>query len=350
MGLAIDFKDASLGAMMLAKVGNPSREEKLLTSKTLCRFADEEAELLTHCFLKSFRALEVHQLHHHADLSENELFGYAAAIFDDNEGLLREGAQIARHLHATSSHPNIKAGDLCVALIDDVVVEGQAVQALSIIKSENKVPFLQVSEQDGDLRLTTQQGIYPDKIDKGCLIVNHDREEGFTVYLFDKSGNTQFWNRDFVGAIPVRDEDYLTRRYSELCVSFAEQGLPEETVQEERMQVANRAISCLEDSEAFDLDDFRKVAFEEPGLADRFSEYKADYEAETGLELEDRFRVSPAVAKRARNRLKSRMRLDTGVELRFSSGFIRAADGFLERGYDADKQMKFVKVYYHNEV
>jgi hypothetical protein len=350
MALSIVFKEAKLGAMALAKVGNPLREEALQTSKTLCRFRDEEAELLTHCFLKSFRSLELHQLHHHTDLESNELFGYAKTVFEDNEALLEQGAMIARHLYAQSNHPNIKPGDLCVALIDDVIVAGQRVQALSIVKSESKVPFLQISEEDGDLKLTTQQGIYPDKIDKGCLVVNHDGEDGYVVYLFDKSGNTYFWNRDFVGAIPVKDDDYLTKRYSELCVSFAEKGLPEETLQEDRMQVANRAISYLADSEDFDLDEFQTVALEEPGLVERFSAYKADYEDETGQELQDRFSVSQKEAKKARNRLKSRLKLDTGVEMRFSSGFVREGERFLERGYDKEKQMKFVKVYFHNEL
>jgi hypothetical protein len=175
MSLSFDFREANLEAMSLAKVGNPSRDEPLRTSKKLCRFEESEAELLTHCFLKSFRALDLHRLHHHTDLEKNELFAYVGAIFDDNGTLLKQGARIARHLYAHSSHPNIKSGDLCVALIRDVKVDGRRVQALSIVKSESTVPFLQITEIDGDLRLTTQQGIYPDKIDKGCLVIDHSR-------------------------------------------------------------------------------------------------------------------------------------------------------------------------------
>ena len=33
---------------------------------------------------------------------------------------------------------------------------------------------------------------------------------------FDKSGNTNFWNKDFVNALPIRDDDYLTKRFGEL--------------------------------------------------------------------------------------------------------------------------------------
>lgn len=350
MPLAISFKDAALSALALAKVGNPLRSEPLQVSRSLCRFEDSEAEVLTRSFLRSFRSLELHQLHHHSKVEDNELHRYASAIFRDNGTLLEQSASIARHLQAKSSHPAIKPGDLCVALIDDVLAAGQRVQALSLIKSESKVPFLQISERDGDLRLTTEQGIYPDKIDKGCLIVNHDAGHGYAVYLFDKSGgDTRFWNRDFVGAVPVKSDDYLTRHFAKLCASFADKGLPEDTTREERVEVAARSVSYLEETEDFALDDFQAKALETPERIARFTEFKAAYEEESGSELEDRFTVSKAEAGKARKRLKSRMKLDVGVELRFSSGFLSRSEQFLERGRDEDKDMEYVKIWFHKE-
>jgi len=337
--------------MSLAKVGNPVRQETVQTSKALCRFDDEEAELLTHCFLKSFRALELHQLFHHTDLEKNELFGYATAIFEDNGQLLEQGDRIARHLHAKSNHPNIKSGDLCIALINNIGMSGEAVQAISIVKSESKVPFLQISERDGDLVLTTEQGIYPDKIDKGCLILNHGRADGYSVYLFDKSGgNTQFWVREFVGAQPVTNDDFLTRRYSELCVAFAEKGLPEETPREERMAVASRAMSYMNETEEFDLEEFESSALEKPERIEQFQTFKHDYEEERGEPLKKSFSVSKKEAEKAEKRMKSRMKLDVGVTLQFSSGFIHESDRFLDRGFDEEKRMEYVKIYFNREV
>lgn len=346
-----NFRKAKLSAMSLAKVGNPVKNEPFQVSQSLCRFKDEEAELLTHCFLKSFRALEVHHLDHHTSVENNELFGYAASIFDDNETLLEQGANIARHLRSRSNHPNIKSGDLCVALINNIGMAGETVQAISIVKSESKVPFLQISEREGDLVLTTEQGIYPDKIDKGCLIINHGRADGFSVYLFDKGGGgTHFWIRDFVGAKPVTNDDFLTRRYGELCTAFAEKGLPEDTPQEERMQVASRAMNYLNESEQFDLDEFESTALEKPERIEQFKTFKEDYEEERGETLTESFTVSKKEAEKAESKLKSRMKLDVGVNMQFSSGFIHEAERFLERGYDEEKQMEFVKIWYHKEL
>ncbi len=350
MAIPPSFRKAKLVAMSLAKVGNPVRGEPLRTSRRLCRFPEEEAELLTHCFLKPFRALELHQLHHHSALERNELFAAASTIFDDPEALLEQGAAIARHLHTKSQHPNIKSGDLCVALLDGVGLLGTNVMALSLVKSESRVPFLQISERDSDLVLTTEQGIYPEKIDKGCLILNHGRADGFSVYLFDKGGgDTRFWVREFIGARPVKDDDSITRRFSELCVEFAKRGLPEETPAEERMAVASRAVGYLQETGEFKLGEFTAKALETPERIARFEAFKADYEEQRGEPLEETFPVSKREAEKAGKRLKSRMRLDVGVELKFSSGFIHEAARFLERGRDEDKGMEFLKIYFHKE-
>ncbi len=351
MSFSINFRKAKLSTMSLAKVGNPVRDEPFQTSQSLCRFSDEdEAELLTHCFLKPFRSLELHQLFHHSNLESNELFSYAKSIFEDNDSLLEKGEMIARHLLEKSKHPNIKSGDLCVALIDDVLLDGQSRQAITIIKSESKVPFLQISERNGDLVLTTEEGIYPEKIDKGCLIINHGPADGYVVYLFDKSGgNTHFWVRDFVGAKPVRDDDYLTRRYSELCVAFAEKGLPEDTRQEERMEVASKTVSYLNENEEFDLEEFESKALKDSDQVAQFEAFKIDYEEESGQELKDKFAVSKKEAEKAEKRLKSRMKLDVGVDIHFSSGFIHKADKFMERGTDEERGMEFIKIFYYAE-
>ena len=44
MALPINFREAAISEIALAKVGNPLKGEPLLTSKNLCRFEEDEAE------------------------------------------------------------------------------------------------------------------------------------------------------------------------------------------------------------------------------------------------------------------------------------------------------------------
>jgi hypothetical protein len=351
MSLSLKFTKARLSTMALARVGNPLRDEPLLTSKSLCRFDGAEAELLTKCFLKPFRSLDAHRLNHHSgDLSQNAVFAHAAAIFADPETLLERAEQIAMHLHGQSKHPNIKPGDLCTTVIEDIGLDGKKVRALAIIKSESKVPFLQISIDAGDLRLRTEEGIYPDKIDKGALIVDHGAEEGYLVYMFDKSGGKpHFWNRDFLGAAPREDSETQTKAYTDLCVAFAEKGLPESTPQEDRIELANKALAYMNETDTFDPDEFRAAALDKPEVSEQFEAFKSTYEEERGEPIRENFTVAKPVAEKARKRMKGKMKFDTGAQVYFSSNFLQQSKDLFQRGFDEQKKMKFVKIFYNEE-
>ena len=349
MPLSINFSEADITSLALAKVGNPIREEPLLVSRNLCKLNDSESILLTSCFLKPFRSLELHQLDGARGPQDNTLYRIATSIFNQDVNLIEAASDIAGHLYTTSNHPNIKAGDLCISVIDGIIIGGHAVKGLCMIKSEMKVPFLQITEKDGDLTLRTQEGISPDKIDKGCLILDFQSEDGYAVYLFDKSGHTHFWNHDFAGAHPVRNEEYMTKRYGEMAVEFAKTGLPEAVNEEKRLEAANNALAYLNEAKEFDLDDF-KEAFGGPKLAEDVTSFKEQFEEETGANLDDGFEISKPEARKAKKKLKGRMRLDTGAEVLFSSAFIDQSHRYFERGYDDTKGMKYMKIYFSREV
>ena len=348
MPISVIFNEARLTGMALAKIGNPLRDEPLQTSKTLCHFKDDDAELLTHCFLKPFQRLELHELNY---IDENKLHEFVSGIFESKDQLLDKGGEIARHLYKNSNHPSIKPGDLCVAHLEEILVNGSPTEAICIIKSESKVPFLQVAMIDGDLQLTTQQGIYPDKIDKGCLILNHGGADGYAVYLFDKGGGTQFWNREFVNASPTRTDEFMTKRYSEMCVAFANTGVPDDGMKQERIDVAKRAVSYMTETDEFDIEEMKETVIETPALAEEFTNFKKDYEeTEVGITLDPQFTVAKKEAKKVERKLNSRLKLDVGVDMRFSTGFQKASGTFLEKGVDEERDMKYVKIYYHSEV
>jgi hypothetical protein len=113
--------------------------------------------------------------------------------------------------------------------------------------------------------------------------------------------------------------------------------------------VARRAIEYLQETEDFDLAEFQEAALPGQEMQDQFNTFKTQYQEETGHELEEQFPVSKKEAKKAKKRLKSRLKLDVGVDMKFSSGFIDKSEQLLERGFDDDKHMSYLKVYFHRE-
>ena len=64
MSLKIRFTSAYITGTVLAKVGNPQRDEPLETSKEVFNVAEADCETLTALFLKPFRNLIAHRFSH----------------------------------------------------------------------------------------------------------------------------------------------------------------------------------------------------------------------------------------------------------------------------------------------
>jgi len=362
MSVKIRFTSASATGLVLAKVGHPQREEPLETSKEVFKIAEDDQEALTALFLKPFKNLAGHRFSHHSSLDQHEMNVCARTIFESAASLYEKGCDIARRLYSKSNHPNIKSGDLCISLVDDIEVDGQLTQGICILKSESVVPFLSISTRDGDLHLHTEQGINPDKIDKGCLILNHFPAKGFYVLTFDRSGtDSRFWVRDFLGVLPVTDPSFLTKNYANLAVAFMEQEkkdkksapkpVDDDAPPWETSNGAQDALTYFEEKETFSLQEFEEQVLKTPDAKARFAEHRSKVEEEQGHRLDDSFAISKKDLGKAKKKMvQSVMKLDTGVEIRLKPSAIAKADRVLEHGYDEGKKMKFIKVFFNEDL
>ncbi len=358
MSVKIRFTSATATGLVLAKVGHPQRDEPLQTSRELFSIAEDDREILSAIFLKPFKNLTGHRFSHHSSLDQHEMNAAAAAIFEAPEKLLEKGREIAKRLYAKSNHPNIKSGDLCISLIEDIDVNGTAVRGLCILKSESVVPFLSISTRGGDLELHTEQGINPEKIDKGCLILNHLPAKGFHVLTFDRSGTeSRFWVRDFLGVVPISDSPFLTNQYTNMAVAFMEKEKKEfpkpaddEAPPWDTSAAGGDAISYFEGKEKFSLSEFEEEVLKTPEAKAKFAEHRAKIEEEQGQPLEDNFEISKKDVGKARKKLKSVLKLDTGAEIRLKPSLAAKPGDILEHGFDETRKMKFLKIYFNEDL
>lgn len=351
MSVKISFNSATVTNLVLAKVGNPQRDEPLQTSKEVFTVDEADRELLTALFLKPFRNLIAHRFQHHSSLDKHEMNLLASGIFAAPGKLLAHGIDIASRLYSKSSHPNIKSGDLCISLVDDIEIEGQATTALCILKSESVVPFLSISTEDGDLRLHTEQGINPEKIDKGCLIINHWPEKGYYVLTFDRGGNeSRFWVREFLGLQAVPDSSFLTNTYAGLAVAAVKHQFEETAPPEQTSRAAQEVIEWFDDREHFDLQEFEEKILKTPEAVARFAEQRSKVEEEQGLALDTHFEIAPKEVKKAKKQAAAIVKLDTGFEVHIKPVFSTTEEPYLERGFDETKGMSYLKLWYNADV
>ncbi len=352
MSVKVRFTSAFTTGIVLAKVGNPQREEPLQTSKEVFKIGDDDRATLTALFLKPFKNLIAHRFQHHSSLDKHEMNAMATTIFGSADSLLDQGCAIAKRLYSKSNHPNIKSGDLCIAMMDDIEINGEMVQGICILKSETVVPFISISTRNGDLQLSTEQGINPEKIDKGCLILNHFPTKGYYVLTFDRSGaESRFWFRDFLGVRAVTDDAFLTNTYAKMAVSFLEEEKPtSDTPPWETCSAAQDAIGYFEQKEKFNLQEFEQEVLKTPEVAARFAEHRAKVEEEQGQPLEASFAISKKDVTKAKKKIGAVMKLDTGVEIHVKSNFSAKQDPVLEHGFDEERGMKFIKVFFNKDL
>jgi 37-kD nucleoid-associated bacterial protein len=352
MAVKLRFESAVTTGIVLAKVGNPQREEPLQTSREVFRVQEEDQSVLTSLFLKPFKNLVGHRFYHHSSLDQHEMNNCVKAIFESPLGLLERGCDIAKRLYSKSNHPNIKAGDLCVALMDDLEVDGQMVQGICILKAESMVPFLSINAKDGDLQLSTEHGINPEKIDKGCLILNHFPNKGFYAVTFDRAGaESRFWVREFLGLQAVPDSAFLTNAYADMTVNYLAESAPwEDSPPEQACAAVHEAMTYFDDRENFDLQEFEERVLRTPEAVAKFAEHRARVEEAEGQPLETNFEIAPKIVQKAKKRIPSIVRLDTGVEIHLKPLFVNQREPVLERGFDETKGMKFIKVYFNQDI
>ena len=387
MHLNLNFDQAEITHLILAKIGNPVRDEPLQTSKQLFEVSSEDQALLTSLFLRSFRspALTGHRFRHHTSLSKHELNSCVGDIFqaadaEDADTILARGQEIASRLYEKSSHPNIKSGDLCVAVIRQIVKAGvteeddQLISGLCLLKSESVTPFLSITTKGGDLELNTEHGINPEKIDKGCLILNHLPQKGYYCLPFDRAGNeSRFWLRDFLSIAPITDSKLLSKKVAELAVqavtpaakdpkaapTAAEDAtdngsesvdLADQTPPWEVNNNAREALHYFDEAKNFSLAEFEEQALRTPEAKKRFREEKQRLEDEEGVKIKDGFEISKRDAAKARKLMKTALKLDTGVEIKLKPALAQNPEGVVEQGFDQERGQKFIKIFYNKEL
>ncbi|BCX49175.1 nucleoid-associated protein NdpA [Haloferula helveola] len=354
MNLHLDFEGARIAGLVLAKVGNPARDEPLQTSKQLFEVSEDDQTLLTPIFLRSFRSLGMQgqRFSHHSSLEKNELNQATAAIFSDPSTLLEKGCEIAKRLYSKSNHPNIKSGDLCISLLDGISCDGETKRAICILKSESVTPFLSISTRDGDLELHTEQGINPEKIDKGCLIIDHFGGKGFYVLTFDRAGaESRFWVRDFLGVVPIADAALVSKKVAEMAVAAVSSGggSDDDTPPWESKQAAKDALSYFDGKKTFSLAEFEEQALRTPEAKARFAEERRRMEEDEGVKIEDGFSISKKDVTKAKKLMSSIMKLDTGVEVRLKPKSFDQAEPVVEKGFDEERGMKYLKIFYRRD-
>ena len=311
--------------------------------------------------ISPFKVEEYYHLYADDDnLMLNPVYQSACAILNDPDTLLDESQRIARHLYNSCNHPNIKSGDLFVVYFDSCQLNGETMSALGLFKSENKSQFLKVLHDDEEwsreadsreasaiFKMDIDKGIDINKLDKGALIFNTERDKGFIVSVVDATNrgmDAAYWRDDFLHIRQRQDEYYNTHQTMQAYKKFVVDELPQqfEMSKADQADMLNRSANFFKQNDNFDMDDFARDVIGQPEVIDSFKQYRTQYEQEYDVQLPDSFGISEGAVKKQARAYKSVIKLDKNFHI-----YVHGDRKLIEQG--EDEKGKFYKVYYNEE-
>lgn len=334
-----------ISKLSIHKIGNKLCQEGVEFSKQEIGVDTEMSEILKTYFLLPFKNEETFHFIHISDITLNEVYSYSSLIFDDIDTFHEQSMNLARFLYEHSCHPNIKRGELYVAYFKDCIFEGKTVDAIGIFKSENKDTFLKINSNAGDFSIESQTGVNIKKLDKGCLIFNTNKDDGYDVFVVDNTnkGEAKYWIDDFL-QVKRRNDNYTqTQNTVALCKQFISQ-LSEDITKADKAAMMNRVAENVK-QEHVDVNDLANNAFVSRHLVDSFMDFMEDYKSTHDVEIEQSFNGRPeAVNRRIINTITT-IKLDSNFEINIHGN----NNNLIEYGYDERKGMRFYKLFFEEE-
>lgn len=348
----INLYSAHIASLSIHRVGNKSKNEPILLSEEIYKTNDEMTPLLKEFFLKPFRDKEENyfQFGNEVDVEFNELYKIASEIFADPESIHENSKKITRHLYDQSMHQHIKSGEVYVAFLENLQIDNEKVNGIGIFKSELKQDFLQFSEKENQLEAFLQHGVGLNKLDKGCLIFDVKREDGYKILSVDSNRyDARYWLESFLGVDACEDDNFKTKKYLKFCQDFAKDVvLPAEDKKQEVLFM-NRAVNHFAKNDNFLESAFINEVIDNPDLIPEFNHYKNEKSPKYSIEDLTTFPIANTAVTAARKKIKNTINLDTNIQIKLDFINPENADKFVEKGWDEEKQMYYYLVYFNKE-
>lgn len=323
-------------------VGNKTSDEGLFLSDNLLSLDENTNQILLKYLLSPFKSDDYYQMWHESDLSLNEVYTFACKIFEDRNTFLEMSKAFARHLYAHSNHPKIKNGELCIVYLKNVIVDTTTCDALGIFKSESKDTFLQIKTEKGRMTMQGETGINVNRLDKGCIIFNTQKENGFLVSVVDSTNRlneAKYWTDEFLKVRPLSNSYNQTEQLLTITKEFISQ-MHNVDNKIQKVNYINRSVEAFLRSNV-KLENYSHDVFQNESKERDFAEYAQKRASEIGIRFDNEFDVSSQAVKRKKMSSMTTIKLDTNFDINIHGG-----EQLIEQGFDEQKRMKYYKLYF----
>lgn len=323
-------------------VGNKTRGEGLSAATTLADVSDSR-DFMTKLIEKSFLMDDLKCFSYVESVELNPVYQFVSKIFNDNETFIKQSVNIATFLYDQSLHPNIRNGELYV-LLAQCEYKKQLVDAVAILKSEKKDPFLATDNDGLEITARTMYGTGLKGLDKGCLVLNMERENGYVVGTVDNVNNgtdAQYWTDNFLHVTNCDDDYHQTAKLTEMLTDYSKI-VKEESVMEGAI-VAKRVVELLKTEEVVRVDELADKLFDTDEQKRDFEDFRRSYEEENGGFAEEVTVIAKAASRKPVTRMNV-LRLGNDFEVK-----VLNPNAEIEKGVDKASGKEYYTLYFDKD-
>ncbi len=347
----IDFSRAILTHFAIHHVGNKGLGEELVTSSEEITLTDDFVkDTVLRYFQMPFKTDIYHKFRGNLELN---LHGVGNMVDDyfQKRGIsfMSLSKKLANILYDQTMHPKLMGGNFCVTYFKDLIVDGELVDAIGLFKTEKRETFLKFNEGAEEFSVETDCGIATDKLDKGCLIYNTERQTGYKLSIIDtnnrKAETAMYWSGDFLNTELKPNSYYHTSNFIESVKSFCEEILPDTDKAEDADEILNKTVNYVDANDKISVDNYVREILQEKDLSEQFKEFRKDYKERLALQdVADEFEVSRTAVKENKKYMRTVLKLDKNFHV-----YIHGNHEMTEYGFDEERGLKFMKLYFVNK-
>jgi hypothetical protein len=344
----LNLDNAKLKKTVVHKIGNKVLEQKIDLSDNILNSEDHPdlSNVLARFFLSSFKDPILYTFTHPTKLDLNDVYTIVGSIFESPRKFLKSSQDLATILYDSTTHPKVKPGELYVASFAECMLDNQPTEAIGIFKTENDEVFLQVSLKQSTSSVNFFTGISTKKVDKGALILNTQKKDGYVVVIVDNLNalEAKYWKDDFL-KLKVQQNDYkATADVLQITREFVEQ-LPDKhgIDRPDQIDLLNRSIEYFKSNDNFNKKEFERDVFQDKDIIKSFRSFDSDYRDSNSISDVDQFEISTQAVRKQARIFKSVLKLDKNFHV-----YIHGDRSRIEHGIEKDGR-KYYKIYYDEE-
>ena len=165
-----------------------------------------------------------------------------------------------------------------VAHFSGISVDSRSCEAVGIFKSENKDTYLKLQIDRQQFSIGAEEGVNIRKLDKGCLILNVEQEDGYKILVVDNANKSeaQYWKQDFLNIRPCADAFHHTHNFMNLTRQYVGDQLDEEfsVSKADKIDLLNKSVNFFKSQDTFNQHDFETEVLEDASVIESFRKFE----------------------------------------------------------------------------